>query len=352
MNEASSKFVDTLALEKLLNEKLSKVRHSIRNSVFVSQDISLEDIDMLSLDLSQVRCINNENGLRCFTLPSFFKSMHYKENNMIYLHYHPANTSERNILLIHGLFDDNINNYNFLIKLLNESNINVFFMELPYHFSRKPEISTFSGEYFLSADVYRSRNAFKQAIYDIEASMQFINSCNTLPTSITGFSMGGCIAFRYHLLKKQAVKTFLINPVTDLTNLVWDNPLLVYVKQDILDSGFEMSKYERIYKELDPCYNLHLGFNEDKVAMVYSIYDQIINENKYKTYIRKIGFENVQPYSSGHLNILRVPKLSRDINDFINRTKIENNRKSPDTDISTNLSKQKYSGDRYSETAI
>jgi hypothetical protein len=322
MNEASSKFVDTLALEKLLNEKLSKVSHSPYNSVFISQDIPLEDLEILRLDLSGVKSINNENGLSCFTLPSFFKSSHYEENNRIYLHYHPAKTPEYNILLVHGLFDDNIVNYNFLIKLLNESNINVFFMELPYHFNRKPETSSFSGEYFFSADVYRSRNAFKQAIYDIEASMQFINSYNVLPTMITGFSMGGCIAFRYHLLKKQVVKTFIINPVTDLTRLVWDNLLLVYVKQDILDSGFEMSKYERIYKELDPCDNLYLGFDEDKVAMVYSIYDQIINENKYKTYIEKTGIKKVLPYSSGHLNILRVPKLSRDISDFLNETKL------------------------------
>ncbi len=320
MNEASSKFVDTLALEKLLNEKLSKVSHSPSNSVFVFQDMPLEDLELFSLDLAEVKSINDKNGLSCFTLPSFFKSSHYEENNRIYLHHHPAKTPESNILLMHGLFDDNIVNYNFLIKLLNELNINVFFMELPYHFSRKPDASLFSGEYFFSADVYRSRNAFKQAIYDVEASMQFINSHNVLPTMITGFSMGGCIAFRYHLLKKQAVKTFLINPVTDLTRLVWDNPLLVYVKRDMLDSGFELSEYERIYKELDPCDNLYLGFDEDKVAMVYSMYDQIVTGNK--TYIEKTGIKNVLPYSSGHLNILRVPRLSRDISDFIKGTKL------------------------------
>lgn len=322
MNEASSKFVDTLALEKLLNEKLSKVNHSPDNSVFISQDIRLEDLEKSRLDLSGVKSIDNENGISVFTLPSFFKSPHYEENNSIYLYHHPAKVPEGNILLMHGLFDDNIINYNFLIKLLNELNFNVFFMVLPYHFNRKPEKSLYSGEYFFSADVYRSRNAFKQAIYDIEASIQFIGSYNVLPTMITGFSMGGCVAFRYLLLKKHALKTFLINPVTDLTMLVWDNPLLVYVKQDLIDSGFEMSKYEMIYKELDPCSNLSLGFDNDKVAMVCSIYDQIIGEGKYKTFIERTGITNVMTSSSGHLNILRVPRLSKDIGGFFNGTKI------------------------------
>lgn len=34
MNEASSKFVDNLAIEKLLNEKLLKVSHKPKNLVF------------------------------------------------------------------------------------------------------------------------------------------------------------------------------------------------------------------------------------------------------------------------------------------------------------------------------
>ena len=44
MNETSSKYVDSFATEKLINEKLSKVSHSPMDSLFKDDIISFEDI--------------------------------------------------------------------------------------------------------------------------------------------------------------------------------------------------------------------------------------------------------------------------------------------------------------------
>jgi len=57
-----------------------------------------------------------------------------------------------------------------------------------------------------------------------------IGNINTLPCLLVGFSMGGCISFRYHMLRDSFKGTFLINPVTDMLLLVWDNPLLLRLK--------------------------------------------------------------------------------------------------------------------------
>ncbi|MDP4183063.1 MAG: alpha/beta hydrolase [Bacillota bacterium] len=316
MNETSSKFVDVFAMEKLINEKLTKVSHSPINSIFKSEDISFEGLDEFKLEIENVKIVTSDDGATYYVIPSYCKSTHYKENNMINLYYYPSKTPECNILLLHGLFDDNMSNYQFTVRQLNDLNFNVYFMVLPYHFNRKPQISKFSGEFFLSADVYRSRNAFKQAIFDTETSMQFIKEQNKLPNMLAGFSMGGCIAFRYYLLKNQSIRTFLFNPVTDLTKIIWDNPLLLTVGKDLAKSGFDTNIYTNLFKELDPCENISSKIDEKKVAMVYSVYDQIIEENKYKKFINKTGIKNVLSYSAGHLNVLRVPRLSKDIKDF------------------------------------
>lgn len=317
MNDASSRFVDRLATEKLINEKLSKVRHSSDNSLFVSETVSFDDMDKFVLEKSQIEVVDNSNGVSHYIIPSFCRKHFYLENNYIHIYYYPSDSPKYNILLLHGLFDDNMANYMFLIKQLNELNINIYLMVLPYHFDRKPIESFFGGEYFFSADIYRTRNAFKQTVLDIEASMQFIGFHNNMSKGLLGFSMGGCAAFRYYLLKNYAVRTFLLNPVTELKGLAWDTHLLKSIGKDIDESLIHKNEVLKILTDIDPCENMKTSFNADNLAMAYSIYDQIIEKNKYDSFIAKIRLKNTTEYLAGHLNVLRVPRLSRDIYKFM-----------------------------------
>lgn len=319
MNEASSKFVDNLAIEKLLNEKLLKVSHRPGNLVFDAGMEVFDGLDEYELDVSRVKFVEGDKNLKHFEIPSFKKTRDYIQNDTIYLYYHTTKDPICNVLLLHGLYDDNMFNYAFLIKMLNELRFNVFFMELPYHFNRKPENSSFSGEYFVSADLLRSRDAFIQSLCDIEASYKLISHINTLPCLLVGFSMGGCISFRHHILKDSFIGTFLINPVTDLLTLIWENPLLVNVRKDLENCGFGKERVSDVFKKLDPCENIDSDFDVENIAIVYSTYDQIIGEEKNRIFVEKVksaGLKNIFEYHAGHLNILRVPRLSNDVYDF------------------------------------
>ncbi|MCX7747117.1 MAG: alpha/beta hydrolase [Clostridia bacterium] len=317
MNEASSIFVDRLGMEKLINEKLMKVKHSPKHSFFINEEVSLDHIQLFTMEKSHIRAVETVNGATLFEIESFYKQQYYMENNIINLYYHPAANPECNVLMLHGLFDDNMANYTFLINQLNDLNFNVFFMVLPYHFKRKPNSSLFGGEFFFSADLFRTRNAFKQAVLDVEASMQFIGMHNRLPRRLFGFSMGGCVAFAYYLLKKNKVKTFLLNPVTELRGLAWDTLLLKTVGRDIDECGICRDEAKKVFIEIDPCKNIRNDDIGDNLTMAYSMYDQIIEKNKYEHFLSKTGIKNVIQYSAGHLNVLRVPRLSRDIVKFI-----------------------------------
>lgn len=317
MNESSSKFVDKLSMDKLINEKLMKVRHSPDNSHFINEDVSFDGIKELILEKADIKTVETVNGVTHFQIPSFNQQQYYLENNNVDIYYHPCVNPECNILLLHGLFDDNMANFLFLIKQLNDLKFNVFLMVLPYHFDRKPAESLFGGEYFFSADLYRTRNAFKQAVLDIEAAFQFIGFQNNLPKRLLGFSMGGCIAFRYYLLKQHRIKTFLINPVTDLKRLPWDNQLVLTVGRDLDESGLHIDTINKILYEMDPCENIHCHNGFDNLLMARSLFDQIIENSKYDIFIETTGIKNVIEYMAGHLNVLRVPRLSRDIYTFL-----------------------------------
>lgn len=318
MNEASSRYVDNLAMDKLIAEKLSRTSHSPWNSSYNNIENLFDNLDKLKLDVSSVYT-GNINGCTCFLIPSFLTTQHSFQNNTIYLYSYTANKPTGNVLLLHGLFDNSLINYTFLIRMLNGMNLNVFFMTLPYHIERTPAESSFSGEFFLSADIYRSQHAFRQAVFDVEACLQFISVISNFPVIIAGFSLGGCIAFRYYILRKYSIGTFMINPVADLSGIMWDNPLLKTVLCDLKKSGISRKTCEEAYFELDPVKNLGPDFDNKRIHMVYSLYDQIVEAEKSETLIRTAGLNSTNAYNSGHLNILRVPKLSRDIYDFFRR---------------------------------
>ncbi|NLP14218.1 MAG: alpha/beta hydrolase, partial [Clostridium sp.] len=310
---------DELAMKRLLSEKLQKVNHRPKTFIFQELQKAFDGLEECKLDISHVKIVKNAEWVEYFEIPSFEKKLGYNENDIIYLYYHPAQNPIYNVLFLHGLYDDNMSNYAFLIKLLNELGVNVFFMILPYHYKRKPEGSVFSGEFFVSGDIKRSHNAFKQSVFDVEASLQLIKQYNQLPCFLVGFSMGGCIAFRYHILRNSFAGTFLINPVTDLLSLIWDNSLMVSVRKDFEICGYDKKRVSFVFKELDPCENINAGFSTDNIGVIYSVYDQIIGEDKNRTFIERVaksGLQNILEYHAGHLNILRVPKLSKDIYDF------------------------------------
>ncbi len=319
MNETSSKFVDQFALEKLLNEKLSKVNHSPNQSLFREDHTFFNGFEEAVFNPSTLIINRDDLSHQLINMPSPIKGP-YSENNNIYLHFYPTANARGNILLVHGLFDDNLFNYNFLIQLFKESGFNVFILILPYHYERKPEASLFSGEFFWSADLYRSQNAAKQGVFDLKIAVGLVTYLTPLPTMIAGFSMGGCISLRYFSLENKVSGLFLINPVTRLSQLIWESPLLHTVQKDLETAGFDLERAQFYFQLLDPMKNFDSNLPTDRIAIGYSIYDQVVQGWTYQQFIELFGIKNIFSYHAGHLNILRVPKLSIDMTHFFHST--------------------------------
>jgi len=79
MNEASSKFVDNIAIEKLLNEKLLRVSHRPKN-LFYDDEKVFDDLCKCETDMSKVKLAEGDKNLKRFEFPSFLKTEEYIEN--------------------------------------------------------------------------------------------------------------------------------------------------------------------------------------------------------------------------------------------------------------------------------
>jgi len=239
----------------------------------------------------------------------------YVENNLVKGRCFCAKESVGEIVFVHGLYEDNMDIYKFFISMLNEQGMNVHLMVLPFHYERTPKESAFSGEYFWSADVYRSALAFKQAVYDLAQFYTYVKNKAGRPAWIVGFSMGGGIGLSLvSLIPIDGI--FVINPVCNITELMWHSALFSTIKNDLEANGLTFEYIQNMYSLYEPLNISEIKISRDKVVMAKSLYDQINDPRNYDLFNQKWGLKHELSYKAGHLNILRVPKLAIDITNF------------------------------------
>lgn len=312
LDEASSKFVDQIATQRLLSEKLKRVHHAPNRSNG-SVDASFHDFSRLSLQPEDVQEIQKEK-YREISFQSAIKT-EFAENNRVRCRCFCANESVGDIVFVHGLYEDNMDIYKFFISMLNEQGINVYLMVLPFHYERTPQASAFSGEYFWSADIHRSALAFKQAVYDLSRLYFRVKNKAHRDVWITGFSMGGGIALSLvSLLPVDGI--FVINPVCNITELMWHSELFSTIKSDFEKNGVSFDDVRTTYSRYEPLNMEQIKISRDKVVLAKGIYDQINAPENYELFVEKWHLKHNLSFKAGHLNILRVPKLAMTIKNF------------------------------------
>jgi len=312
LDESSSKYVDQIATQRLINEKLKHVHHAPDNSG-AAFGINFLDFQNLPLQPEGVMETQNEKYLE-ISFRSAIQTQ-YEKNNVVQCRCFPAKQSHGDIVFIHGLYEDNMQIYNFFISLLNEQGLNVYLMVLPYHYERTPDESAFSGEYFWSANVHRSALAFKQAVYDLCQLYQFVKKKSGRSVWITGFSMGGGVALSLvALIPLDGL--FVINPVCNITELMWNSALFSTIKYDLEVNHFTFEDIKAIYSLYEPLNITDIKMSREKVVLAKGLYDQINDTRNYDLFNEKWSLAHVLSYKAGHLNILRVPKLATDIANY------------------------------------
>lgn len=313
MNKASSKFVDKIAAEKLLSEKLTRVHHK-PDETWKTFDTQLTDVASVDGELQNLQISENDNA-QLINFDSAVQTGYHEDDRVICL-YFPAKKVKGEVIFVHGLYEDNRDIYSFMISQLNANGLNVYAMTLPFHYERQPENSRFSGEFFFSGDAYRNTVAFKQAVTDVTQFYHHLKKNSRYPVCLTGFSMGGGVCLTIAGLIP-VDRVFVFNPVCNIADLIWTSMLFEPVKNDLTAAGFDQQDIAELYGEFEP-----LGFDSpatsiDRVVLGWGLYDQINDPKNYDLLKKTWRLEHAIAYKSGHLNILRVPKLAQDIARFI-----------------------------------
>lgn len=277
MDEASSRFVDRLAVDRLLQEKLSRVHHRQPSPVPEATPPLCES-----------------PSLRSF----------------------PAAEPRATVLFAHGLFEEQTDIYRFLFSGLNRLGYSVELFFLPYHYQRKPADSLFSGEFFFSANLYRTRQAFFQASLEMGESYRRLACASQHPIFLAGFSMGATIALQAAGQLEGVPGVCLINPPAGLADLIWTSPLCQTIRADIETDGLDHAAVAAYFRGIDPLFVGVGSIDRERVLMIQALFDLVARQEQYEALAEVWRFPHRLKYHAGHLNTLRVPRMAEDMARF------------------------------------
>lgn len=281
MDEASSRFVDRLAMERLVGEKLAKVHHRP------------------SLPISPPRPLPQKSDIAPADLISY-----------------PASLPRGTVLFAHGLYEEQREIYRFLFKGLTRLGYSVELYCLPYHYERQPVDSHFSGEFFFSADLARTRYAFLQAALELADCYARLRRDRNHPVFLAGFSMGASVALKASTALPTMDGVCAINPPAGLSDLIWRSPLCRTIRADLEAAGVSRAEVTDYFRDLDPLYLNHRAVDPGRVFVIHALYDLVTEQAQYEALAQAWGFQRHSKYKAGHLNTLRVPRLAEDMASF------------------------------------
>lgn len=281
MDEASSRFVDRIAVEKLLSEKLARVSHRPE----LRDDLTPAALPRPAADRVQ--------------LVSY-----------------PAESPRGTVLFTHGLYESQRDIYNFLFSGLRRHGYTVELYSLPYHYERKPAESLFSGEYFFSANLVRTRLAFLQAVDELRGCLRRLHRERGHPVYLAGFSMGGAITLLLAASLQALEGACVINPPANFPELIWTSPLCSTIRADLERAGADQSDVATWFHDIDPLHVRAEALDRRRVMMVQALYDLVTAQEQYDELASAWRFQHRAVYPAGHLNTLRVPRLADDLARF------------------------------------
>ncbi|HVU01694.1 MAG TPA: hypothetical protein VHE30_08080 [Polyangiaceae bacterium] len=131
-----------------------------------------------------------------------------------------------------------------------ELDVDLAHVSLPFHGKRNMPGALFSGEYFWTADLVRSIEAVRQAIWDTRRFVSFLRGEGYEHVGVTGISLGGSIVMLLACLAPVPDYVIPIVGHLELGEAVENAEILWRMKQDLERFGVDEIGRRRIFSRL------------------------------------------------------------------------------------------------------
>jgi hypothetical protein len=202
-------------------------------------------------------------------------------------------------------------------RWVRELDADVVHISLPFHGKRNPKNALFSGEYFWTADLVRSFEGVRQAIFDARQLVGWLRTRGYASVGAAGVSLGGSIVML--LACVDAPPDFVIPIVahTQLGDAVENASILWRMKGDLARFGYDEAMRGRIFKRVGIAdYRPKLA--PERQLWIEAEEDAHIDPDLVRRQWRAWGRPNLHWISGGHMTFpLHLPEITAAMRRFL-----------------------------------
>jgi dienelactone hydrolase len=203
-----------------------------------------------------------------FTSPA---STPYPENDLVNARWFPAPGRRAVIVLPH--WNANGIAYNALAPVLNRFGISMLRLSKPYHDIRRPR-ETARSDYAVSPNICRTLDSARQAVLDVRAAIDWLESQGKQSVGIVGTSLGSCYAFLASAHDRRLRVNVFNHASTYMADVVWTGQSTRHVREGLERHGMTLESLRQSWLAVSPmAYFDKFARWPKKTLMIYARYD-------------------------------------------------------------------------------
>ena len=238
----------------------------------------------------------------------------YEVNNTVHAKYYPSHKKGRKaIILVHHRGGD-IDTLDAMAKIFANRGISALTMLMPYHGIRAPS-DTKSGEFFTSANIKLTIDAFRQAVLEIHRATDWLQTLHS-HIGIVGISLGGIVATLACAHDDRLKTACICHSGADLAAITFRGLATQKIKEAFLRIGITEEELRTYWKAIDPVNYIH-KMKETDVLQLNTPQDTVFPLSCQKKLSLAFKKSNVKlklslfPFPCGHYSAGKylLPKL-------------------------------------------
>lgn len=178
----------------------------------------------------------------------------YRENHTAWVRWlKPDGTRRRGCLVyVHGWLEPGswVEEAFVFPRWARELGVDLAHIALPFHGKRNTPGALFSGEFFWTADLVRSLEGIRQAIWDTRRFVQFLREEGYDHVGVTGISLGGSMVMLLACLEPTPDYVIPIVGHLELGEAVENAEILWRMKQDLARFGVNETERRRLFSRI------------------------------------------------------------------------------------------------------
>jgi dienelactone hydrolase len=179
----------------------------------------------------------------------------YEVNNTVHAKYYPSHKKGRKAIILCHHRGGNMESLDAMAKIFAKLGISALTMLMPYHGIRAPE-GTKSGEFFTSANIKRTIDAFRQAVLEIHWATDWLQTLHS-QIGIVGISLGGIVATLACAHDERLKTACICHSGADLAAITFRGIATQKIKEAFLRIGITEEELRTYWKAIDPVNYIH-----------------------------------------------------------------------------------------------